>query len=60
MLVLARKENEVINIYKDGVRVLSLTICALRCDKVRLGFEAADDVEIVRLEIDDKAQPAAA
>jgi carbon storage regulator len=47
MLVLSRKKDEIVVIGDDvTVRVLEI-----RGDKVRLGFEAPDDVPVHRLEV---------
>ncbi len=50
MLVLTRKKNEWVNI-GDDVR---LVIVAIQGDKVRLGFDAPDDVPIHRSEITER------
>lgn len=50
MLVLSRNEEEVIRLYtSDGV----ITLIALRCEngRVRLGFDAPLEVQIVRGEV---------
>lgn len=47
MLVLSRKKNESIVIDKN----ITLTVIEVRGDKVRLGIEAPDDVEIHRKEV---------
>ncbi|MEN1679942.1 MAG: carbon storage regulator [Planctomycetota bacterium] len=48
MLVLSRKENEVVEIAGGWVRIV---VCDIRGDKVRLGFEADKSVEIHRGEV---------
>lgn len=52
MLVLSRKKNERIKINDD----ISIVILAISGDKVRLGFDAATDVQIHRQEIYDKIE----
>lgn len=47
MLVLARKENERVTIGDD----ISVCVVEIRGDKVRLGFDAPDAVEIHRHEV---------
>jgi len=53
MLVLSRKCQEVIVVSRaDGYNVLlKVTVLGIDNGKVRLGFEAADDVPIHRLEV---------
>jgi carbon storage regulator len=48
MLVLSRKVGERVRIGEDIV----VTIVDIRGDKVRLGFEAPDDIPIVRTELE--------
>lgn len=48
MLVLTRKKNEKISI--AGTEIV-LTVIDIRGDKVRLGFEAAKDISIHRMEV---------
>jgi carbon storage regulator len=50
MLVLSRKLNESV-VIGDNVRV---TVVKVQGDKVRLGFEAPDEIKIYREEIKDK------
>jgi carbon storage regulator len=52
MLVLSRKANEEIRI-NDDIRIV---VIAIKGDKVKLGFEAAKDVNILRQEIYDKIE----
>lgn len=47
MLVLSRKKNERIKLGDD----ITICVVAIRGDKVRLGFEAPDDLRIHRLEV---------
>ena len=56
MLVLTRKCQEVIVIGgADGVdRLVKVTVLGIENGKVRLGFEAADDVAVHRLEVWDR------
>ena len=49
MLVLTRKENEVIRINDD----IDVRVVEIRGDKVRLGIEAPKEVSVHRLEIWD-------
>ncbi len=53
MLVLTRKCQEVVVVSgADGVSVLlKVTVVAIENGKVRLGFEAADDIPVHRLEV---------
>ena len=59
MLVLTRKENEVVNIYtrlpngNAGMFVGSVTLIEIRGDKVRLGFDMPMDVLILRESVDE-------
>lgn len=48
MLVLSRKKNEKISI--AGTEII-VTVVDIRGDKVRLGFEAATDISIHRMEV---------
>lgn len=48
MLVLSRQRGEVIVITPANIRV---TVCDIRGDKVRLGFEAPKGQEIMRAEL---------
>ena len=57
MLVLTRKENEVIQI-GDGIRV---TVVRIQGGRVRIGIDAPNDVRIMRSEIAaDRSDPTAA
>ncbi|MDE2101988.1 MAG: carbon storage regulator [Patescibacteria group bacterium] len=47
MLVLARKEGEKVDIAPNIV----VTVLEVRSDEVRLGFEAPDDIKILRREL---------
>ncbi len=51
MLVLSRHQNERVII---GDREVIVTVIEIRGDKVRLGFEAAPEIEIHREEIADR------
>lgn len=53
MLVLSRKQNEAVVITSPGHggRVITITVVEIRGGRVRLGFEAADDVLIHRSEV---------
>lgn len=59
MLVLTRKQNEVVNIYtrmpdgKPGMFVGSVMVIEVRGDKVRLGFDMPMDVLILRESVDE-------
>lgn len=57
MLVLSRKKNERVRQMINGVPVW-VTITEIRGDKVRLGFEAPTEVEILRGELIDRDPPA--
>lgn len=51
MLVLGRKVNEsVVCTLPDGKEV-KVTICSLSTHRVKLGFEAPDEIEILREEL---------
>lgn len=50
MLVLSRKKHQVVRIGKD----IRLTIVSITEDSVRLGFEAPDNVIILREELREK------
>ena len=51
MLVLSRKSGQrIICTLPDG-RTMAITVCAVRGKYVRLGFEAPQDVNIVREEL---------
>jgi carbon storage regulator len=50
MLVLSRKLDEVILIGNT----ITITVCAIRGDKVRIGIEAPDEVVILRKELDQR------
>ncbi len=56
MLVLSRKCQEVVVVSgADGVNVLlKVTVLGIEQNKVRLGFEAASDVPVHRLEVWEK------
>lgn len=54
MLVLARKVGERIRIGSD----IFVTVTRIGTDKVGLGFEAPDHVEIVRTELDEEEHDA--
>jgi carbon storage regulator len=61
MLVLSRKRNERIRIRsKSTGQITWLTLVEVRGDKVRLGFQADDDVEIHRAEVVRNIEAAAA
>jgi carbon storage regulator CsrA len=60
MLVLSRKRHQKIVIKVGGKVLCRVGVCELRHDKVRLGFEAEEDVEIVREEIDQDEECAVA
>lgn len=61
MLVLTRKCQEVVVVAgADGFNVLlKLTVLGIENGNVRLGFEAADDVPVHRLEVWEKIRAAA-
>lgn len=50
MLVLTRKKNEQI-ILSDGI---TITILSCKDGSVKIGFEAPDDIRILRKEVSDK------
>lgn len=51
MLVLSRHRSEsVVLVLPDG-REVNVTLCDVRADKARIGFEAPQDVKIMRREI---------
>jgi len=52
MLVLSRRPQQGVSIGRD-VKVTVLEVCG---DKVRLGFEAPDEVKILRTELDGGSQ----
>ncbi len=54
MLILGRKNGERINIYQDGVKILTLLVKSKSF--TRLGFEALPNVKIVREEIDENSR----
>ena len=49
MLVLSRKKNERVMLGHN----IALTVIEIRGDKVRLGFEAPEDIEVHRQEVYD-------
>lgn len=59
MLCLSRKKDEqIVARSADGTKILTLIIVAISGDRVRLGFEASNDVAIHRAEIDAQLQAA--
>jgi carbon storage regulator len=58
MLVLTRKSNEAVVVggAKRLNRLLKVTVIEVGKGKVRLGFEAADDVAVHRLEVWEQIQ----
>ncbi len=50
MLVLSRRKNETIELEHDGT-VIKVTVVRIDSSRVRLGFEAPQDVRIIRSEI---------
>ena len=50
MLVLSRRKNETIEHEHDGT-VIKVTVVRIDSSRVRLGFEAPQDVRIIRSEI---------
>ena len=55
MLVLSRKENESITLQGSeyGADVVTVTVLAIRGNRVKLGFAAPEEVKIVRSELLD-------
>lgn len=53
MLVLSRETNQSVVITAVGGQRIKVTVLEVRGHKVRLGFLAADDVEINREEVQD-------
>lgn len=53
MLVLSRKRREAIVVGGPGIlaRLLTVTVLEIQGGKVRLGFEAADDIAVHRWEV---------
>ncbi len=51
MLVLTRRDSEKIVVRLPDGRIVAITVCEIRGDKVRLGFEAAADIVIHRQEV---------
>lgn len=53
MLVLSRKTHEAVMVGGGGLlqRLLKVTVLAIDCDKVKLGFEADSDIPVHRLEV---------
>lgn len=59
MLTLSRKVGEWIVIRIDGKVVARVQFTGKVGDKIKLGFVAADEVEVNRQEIDDRKYPVA-
>jgi len=55
MLVLTRQKNESVLAELDG-RVVEVKVLAIDGNKVRLGFEAPQEVRILRTEIIDREE----
>ncbi len=51
MLILTRRPGEVIVIGDDGPNQVRVTVLDLHRDKVRIGFDAARDIDVDREEI---------
>jgi carbon storage regulator len=48
MLILSRKKNEGLTITPSGLSSIRVVVVEIKGDKVRLGFDASRDVQIVR------------
>lgn len=53
MLVLTRRKRESLIVTLPSGEIMTLTICDLRSDKVKLGVEAPDEVKVQREELYD-------
>lgn len=53
MLCLSRKENESIEIIKDGKVVATIVVVKVLAHKCRLGIKADDSVTIMRTELNE-------
>lgn len=55
-LGITRKENEIVNLYVDGKRIVEVFVSAVRGNSVSLVFDADSSVTILRSEIDPNHQ----
>lgn len=51
MLVLGRKAGQIVDVYYDGMLLCSVSIADVSDGRVRLGFQACDEVKILRREM---------
>lgn len=52
MLVLTRGSNEAVRMCLPDGQTITVTVCDIRSDnKVRIGFDAPDEIKIVRSEL---------
>ena len=59
MLVLSRKKSEVVMVTLPDGREISVTVCEVRGEKVRIGFEAPADVAVHRQEVHEAVRRSA-
>lgn len=54
MLVISRKESELVVLSKDGSVMAEIYVIAIEGSRVKLGFTAGDEVRIIRSELLNK------